>query len=233
MNIRILHLVEGAREAAGLTVIIDVFRAFTMACFFIGNGAERIIPIGDLDLAYRLKKRYPGFILVGERQGRILPGFAHGNSPTHIETLDFTGKTILQTTSAGTQGIANARGAEEIITGSFVNAGAIIDYIRRRAPREVSLVCMGHEAVRPTEEDSLFAEYVRDILEGRTPDFPGIVNAVRETSGRRFFDPSNFASEPPRDFDLSLELDRYDFVLRAGKPRDIPEDGVAELRVAE
>ena len=54
-----LHLVDGARQATGLTVIIDVFRAFSTACYTVFQGASRIIPVGDLDLAYELKKKNP------------------------------------------------------------------------------------------------------------------------------------------------------------------------------
>jgi 2-phosphosulfolactate phosphatase len=230
MDIHILHLLEGAREARGLTVVIDVFRAFTMACYFMGNGAERIIPVGDLDLAYKLKETNPDYILAGERHGKILPGFAYGNSPTHIEKIDFTGKTIVQTTSAGTRGISEARGADEIVTGSFVNAGAVINHIRRRDPKVLSLVCMGHEARETTEEDTFYAEYVRDTLRGRTYDFPAAVRILRNTSGRRFFDPANHHSEPSRDFDLSLDLDRFDFHLRAVPAPDLAAYGVVELR---
>ena len=221
MKIHIFQLIEGAKAARGLTVIIDVFRAMTMACFFTANGARRIIPIGNLDLAYDLKKKNPDFVLAGERHGKILPGFAWGNSPTHIENVDFSGKTIVQTTSAGTQGIANATGASEIITGSFVNAGAIISYIQSKNPADLSLVCMGHEAISPTEEDTFFAEYVRDTLMGEKPDFPAMVEEIKRTSGKRFFDPANHESEPPRDFELSLDLGRFDFVLRAQKPEDL------------
>src|SRR5512139_2519438 len=118
MNIEILQLIEGARKAAGLTVVIDVFRAFTTACYAIAQGAERIIPVGDLDLAYDLKRENPRYLLMGERKGRRPPGFDYGNSPTEIEAADFTRRTLVQTTSAGTQGIANACRADEIITGS-------------------------------------------------------------------------------------------------------------------
>lgn len=33
MNIKILHLVEGAKQSTGLTVVIDVFRAFSMEAY--------------------------------------------------------------------------------------------------------------------------------------------------------------------------------------------------------
>ena len=33
MRVQILELIEGAKKAEGLTVIIDVFRAFTTECY--------------------------------------------------------------------------------------------------------------------------------------------------------------------------------------------------------
>lgn len=214
MEIRILQLVAGAREAKGLAVIIDVFRAFSTACYVFGNGAERIIPVGDLDLAYDLKAQHPAFVLMGERHGEKPPGFDYGNSPTDIEQVDFTGRTVVQTTSAGTQGIANARQAAEIITGSFCNAGAIIAYIRARAFEQVSLACMGRAAVESSDEDTLCAQFIKDSLEGRAPDFQAIRAHLRQyESARKFFDPE-LAWAPERDFDLCLNLNRFDFVLR-------------------
>lgn len=59
MNIWILHLIEGARQARGLTVVIDVFRAFSVEAYFLANGADAIIPVGDAELAYRLKAENP------------------------------------------------------------------------------------------------------------------------------------------------------------------------------
>ena len=40
MDIQIFHLIEGARQAEGLTVIIDVFRAFSMECWLYALGAR-------------------------------------------------------------------------------------------------------------------------------------------------------------------------------------------------
>ena len=164
MDIEILQLIEGARQAKGLTVIIDVFRAFSTACYVVRNGAGGIIPVGDVELAYKLKEENPDYVLMGERQGKMLPGFDYGNSPTDIQDVDFSGKTVIQTTSAGTQGFANAKGAEELISGSFVNAEAIAAYIEKKSPAEVSLVCMGTWAIKPAEEDTLCAEFIADRL---------------------------------------------------------------------
>jgi 2-phosphosulfolactate phosphatase len=214
MDIRILHLIEGAKEAKGLTVIIDVFRAFSTACYVFGNGAERIIPVGDFEMACDLKKQNPTFFLIGERGGKRPPEFDYGNSPTEIEHIDFTGRTVIQTTSAGTQGIANAWQAEEIITGSFCNVGAIIAYIQSKHPKQISLVCMGHAALEPVDEDTLCAQFIKDSLGGKTPDFQQIHTHLRNyRSAHKFFDPK-LSWAPKRDFDLCLDLARFDFVLK-------------------
>lgn len=216
MEINIYQLIEGARKAKGLTVIIDVFRAFSVACYVTANGVKDLIPVGDIDTAYRLKEENPEYILMGERGGIIQPGFDYGNSPSSIELVDFSGKTVVHTTSAGTQGIVNALGADEIITGSFVNAQAIIDYIRMKKPAHVSLVCMGWEAKQEADEDTLFAEYVKSILEGKPGDFNSILRyMLNESKTGKFLDVRDAASAPPQDFDLCLSLDRFNFVLRA------------------
>ena len=48
MKIQILELIEGAKRAEGLTVIIDVFRAFTTECYCFAGGAEKSYPVGDM-----------------------------------------------------------------------------------------------------------------------------------------------------------------------------------------
>ena len=81
MNIKILHGGEGAREATGLTVIIDVFRAFTVEPYIMNNGAKKLIPVGDMQIAYDFREKDSNCILIGERKGIMLPGFDYGNSP--------------------------------------------------------------------------------------------------------------------------------------------------------
>ena len=220
MHIDILDLIEGAKQARGLTVIIDVFRAFSTACYVVRNGARQIIPVGDVDLAYELREENPDYILMGERKGKMLPGFDYGNSPTEIQTVDFSGKTVIQTTSAGTQGFANAKDADALITGSFVNAEAIVSYIKKKSPEKVTLVCMGTWAVRPADEDTLCAEYIAGRLKGQKMDTRRIYTQLRASeTARIFFDPE-VSWAPETDFDLCLNIGLYDFVLKAEKIKD-------------
>jgi len=215
MDIQILEFVDGAKKATGLTVIIDVFRAFSVDCYVMNNGAEAIIPVETLDDAYGIKSEHPEYILIGERNEDIPPGFDYGNSPTHIQYVDFTGKTVIQTTSAGTKGLTNAHKASPLITGSFVNAQAIIDYILYHSPSVVSLVAMGYGGYIHTEEDFLCAQYIRDRLFFKNPDFNNIKNRIKTSSGKRFFEIQNQHKSPVTDFDLCLNLNVVDLIIQA------------------
>lgn len=217
MNIKILHLVEGAKKARGITVIIDVFRACSLACYMTDKGAERIIPVADVQTAYRLRAENPDYLLAGEHNNMKPEGFDFGNSPYHIMGYNLTGKTIVHTTTAGTKGIVHAAAADEILTGSFVNAGAVIRYINRKNPSEISLVCMGYAAASPVEEDNLCAEFIQNALENRSSDFPEMVETIRRTSGRRFFREDMQEHCPSQDFNLCLDLNRFQFILKAEK----------------
>jgi 2-phosphosulfolactate phosphatase len=78
---------------------------------------------------------------------------------------------------------------------------------------------MGNNAKVRTDEDELCALHLRNLLEGR----PGDADAVRQVilaGGEiaRFHDPRD--PHHPRDLDIALDFDRYDFAIRV-----IVEDG--------
>lgn len=222
MLIHATDFVAGARAARGIAVVIDVFRAFSLAAHAAARGARRIIPVADVDDARLLKREHPDWLLVGERYARRLPGFDCGNSPTELEALDVAQRTLVHTTHAGTQGLTQANGASEVITGALVNAGAIVRYIRARNAKEVTLVRMGHEARERCDEDDLCAQ----LLIARLRDQPFDTQAIRErlraaSSARKFFDAAcDWA--PARDFDLCTEIDAFDFVLALDRSEALP-----------
>lgn len=220
MNIQILHLIEGAKQAKSVAVIIDVFRAFSVEAYLMDGGAETIFPVGDINFAYQYKKDHPEILLVGERHGVMCEGFDLGNSPTQAVNTDVRGKTILHTTSAGTQGIANAMNADVVMTGSLVNAKAIARYIKSLNPTDVSLVCMGLEAVEPSEEDTMCAEYIKSLLEDAPIDLTDRIEGLKTTRGKKFFDPARQSVFPESDFHYCVDVNKFDFVLRVEKNAD-------------
>ena len=229
-KIRILHLIEGAKQAEGLTVIIDVFRAFSLECYLYDMGVKEIRPVGTIDEAFGLRDRIVDSVLVGERGGKKCEGFDYGNSPSTVVPQKVMGKTIIHTTSAGTQGIVNATGASEIITGSLVNAKAIAEYIMERQPEVVSLVCMGNAGVAPALEDELCAEYIKSILEGNEmPDIESRAAALRYTGGSHFFDKERQEIYPEEDFWMCVKCNRFPFVIQIEKD----ETGFVAKRLSE
>src|SRR5215468_10039874 len=105
MDIVIESLLEGAKRATGSVAVIEVFRAFTTAAVALANGATSIVMVRSVEEALALRDAGIGQICMGEVRGRAPVGFDYGNSPFEISGVDFQGKTIIQWTSAGTQGI--------------------------------------------------------------------------------------------------------------------------------
>jgi 2-phosphosulfolactate phosphatase len=213
-ELHITDYVAGAQGARGLTVVIDVFRAFSVAAYAFAGGVRTIFPVADVAAARELKRLHPDWLLIGERHARPLPGFDSGNSPTELERFDLHGRTLIHTTHSGTQGLTAAHRADEVISGALVNAAAIVRYIRSRQPGIVTLVRMGHEAKERCAEDDLCAEILRQRLAGEQPDVADLRERLRgAASAQKFFDPAcDWA--PQRDFELCTRVGAFDFVLR-------------------
>ncbi len=211
MQINIIKSIENAYTATGLTVVIDVFRAFSTEAYIFANGAEKIIPVKDLETAYHLKRENPDYILVGERGGTKPVDFDFGNGPSEVINIDFSGRTIIHTTSNGTRGLLDASHAEMILTGSFVLADSIVKYIKDKNFQNISLISTSPE-LNEENEDLLLAYYIRDMLVGQSISEGDIKNKLLSTSARSFL--LNEAGVPQTDIDLCLEFNRFNFVIK-------------------
>ncbi|MBR2672319.1 MAG: 2-phosphosulfolactate phosphatase [Oscillospiraceae bacterium] len=217
-RIRLLSLVDGARKATGLTVVIDVFRAFSLEAYLYAKGAEEIVPVMTVEEAFEIKRADPGVILVGERGGVKCEGFDFGNSPSQLDGVDVSGKRIVHTTSAGTRGLLSVSGETELLTAAFVNARAVAEYIERSGADDVSIVAMGLGGKRKTDEDELCAAYIRSILEhDEIRDIDKRLRKLKYTNGSKFFKAINQQVFPERDFWMSIERDIFDFVIKVEK----------------
>jgi 2-phosphosulfolactate phosphatase len=226
VRIEVVDHVAGAARARGIALVIDVFRAFTVAPHAVAAGASRVLPVAAIEEAVALRRRLPAAVLVGERHARRPPGFDAGNSPTELIAFGVAGRPVVHTTHAGTQGLVHANGADEVLTASLVNVSALARYVQARAPAQVTIVRMGHEARERCAEDDLCAETLVGLLAGKAaPGTQEVRERLRDVpAARKFFDPAcDWAPEP--DFDYCTEVDRFDFVLRLREGRD----GLREL----
>jgi 2-phosphosulfolactate phosphatase len=215
MKISIQSLLDGARNATGVVAVIDTFRAFTTAAVALANGASRIVMVATVEEALALRAAEGGAICMGEVRGRAPSGFDYGNSPFEIAAVDFSGRTVIQRTSAGTQGVvaASAR-ADRLYAASLVTAEATVRAVLSGSPDAITLVAMGDNGTTRTDEDELTAIHLRNRLEGR----PGDKEAVRRlilagAEVLRFYDPARLGHHR-EDVDIALDVDRYDFAVR-------------------
>lgn len=225
MEIRIESLLDGARRAKGTVVIVDVFRAFTTAAVALARGTDRIVMVAEIDEALRLRDQGVGEICVGEVNGIQPEGFDFGNSPHEMMQATLEGKVVIQSTRAGTTGVAAATGAEAVYAGSFVVAQATAEAIRRDNPVEVTIVAMGWNARVRTDEDELCALYLRNLMQGRRPDSEAVRQLVLASGEAvKFGDPKqpHFHRE---DLEIAIEVNKYNFAIRVVK-----EDGFLVAR---
>jgi 2-phosphosulfolactate phosphatase len=215
---------KGAEEAEGLTVIIDVFRAFSCAPLFFHFGAKRVILKADPEKALAVKRENPEFILVGEINEVPMKGADFGNSPSQIIQKGesyFKDKTVVHRTTAGVTGVSSAYDkADEIILGSFVMAKAIAAYIKRKNPDQVTLVAMGDRAQRKSPEDETCADYLEYLLAGR-PYNPvkAFKDIVFQQTAQKFIQGTK-EYLPKEDPIFCLQHDLFDFILTAKRLGD-------------
>jgi|CXWL01.1.fsa_nt_gi 2-phosphosulfolactate phosphatase len=213
VNIHVDSLLDGARRSRGTTVVIDVFRAFTTAAVALSRGARRIVLTAEPEEALALRSQGVGELCMGEVGGMRPSGFDFGNSPHELSMADVAGKTLIQSTRAGTVGVCAVPAGLPVYATSFVTARATVREILRDQPNEVTLVAMGLRGVTRTDEDELCALYLRNLLQGRSPDPAAVATLVRASGeAGKYGDPAQphfYAG----DLELAVAVDAFDFAV--------------------
>ena len=145
-----------------IVVIIDVFRATSTIAAAVHNGAAEIIPVDSVAKCIELGAQIPNSLTAGERDGKVAEGLQHGNSPLEYPRDFIENKTLVLTTTNGTRLLHMCSDANEIITGSFLNLGAVCDYLVSQK-KNVLLACASWKD-RYNLEDSLFAGAVYESI---------------------------------------------------------------------
>lgn len=225
MEIRLGSLARDAREAAGTVIVIDVFRAFTTAAIAFDQGATAITLVAEADDALALHRSGVGDLLMGEVDGKRPPGFDYGNSPYEITGADLAGKSLVQSTRAGTVGVAAAFDAPDsaaLYLGSFVAAAATVAAVLRDNPELVTIVAMGDQGLVRSDEDEHCALYLRNLLEGRQPDTDALRRLILAGGAtQKFFDPAQ-PQYHPQDVELALQFSKYPFAMRVSREQGRP-----------
>lgn len=204
---------ETCQQATGLVVVIDVIRAFTNAAYAFSRGAKEIFPVSTVKEALQFKAECPDALACGEVGGIPPEGFDFGNSPTQTSTLDLNGRTIVQRTGAGTQGIVRSLNADTMLAASLVVARATVQYILRQEPESVSFVITGQFEEGRGDEDLACAEYFELLLRGQQPDPAPYIERVYKSRDALFHLDPNLPAFPKSDLDYCTSIDAFDFVM--------------------
>ncbi len=173
LNVHLLpSLCDPVDLQGGIAVMIDVLRASTTIVHALANGARAVFPFTDVEAVRQDANQHPGGSVVtgGERNGERIPGFDLDNSPLNYTRERIDGKTVLFTTTNGTQALKRCSQADRVLIGAFVNLDAIVSTLRHSgAP--IHLVCAGTDG-EVTTEDALCAGAIARGLEAVSPTAP-------------------------------------------------------------
>ena len=153
-----------------IAVVIDVLRATSVITTALSNGAREVVPVKTIEEAQSLYAQLEptSTLRGGERHAVKIEGFDFGNSPLEYTKERVGGKTIILTTTNGTNAINNVKGADEVVLACFRNAEAVAHHLVETSQcggsTNIVIVCAGTEG-RFSLDDGLCAGLLIDLLQ--------------------------------------------------------------------
>jgi 2-phosphosulfolactate phosphatase len=210
------HLARWELEGVdGAVVVVDVIRAFSTAAYAFGAGAAEIFLVGTVDEALEFKAANPGSLAMGEERGLRPAGFDFPNSPAMVRDADLEGRTLVQRTSAGTQGVVRAVDATRLWAASLVVASATARAVADAGLGEPVYVITGRFEDRPGggEDDALTARLIERARIGDQLDAAATSVALLATEEARRTLALGDGHVDPRDIELAAAVDVFDFAM--------------------
>ena len=143
-----------------IVVIVDVLRATTIITTMFHQGLKKLIPVKDLDEAKKYKEK--GYLISAERNGKKIDFADFGNSPFDYTPENIKDRTLVYSTTNGTNTINIAKKSEMVLIASFLNFTSIADYLISQK-KDVLILCSGWKGDFCTE-DFLFAGALSEKL---------------------------------------------------------------------
>jgi len=156
-------------ELAGRTVaVVDLLRASTTIAVALAAGAKEILPAVSTEEALRVAQNLERdqVVLAGERKSVRIEGFALGNSPGEFTPEAVGGKTVVLTTTNGTQALLAAQGAKEVVVAAAVNFTVVVQRLRPalEATGDLAILCSGHDRQFALEDAFAAGRIVKVLL---------------------------------------------------------------------
>jgi 2-phosphosulfolactate phosphatase len=208
--VEVIHLtgIEGARQARGIAVVIDVIRSFSVSAYALAGGARECRLVKTTDEARALAASIPGALISAEENTLPIPGIPISNSPTQITAADLKGRVLVQRSSAGTQVTAAVAPNIDIFAASLVVASATVQACLLRHATHLTLIA---SADHP--EDHACALYMEAIIRGEKPDIDRLLQPLRDSERYARAMSGSWPGFPATDLELSLVPDRFNFAM--------------------
>ncbi|MCL4327468.1 MAG: 2-phosphosulfolactate phosphatase, partial [Candidatus Thermoplasmatota archaeon] len=131
--------------------------------------------------------------------------------PAEVWGMDFSGKTVIFTSTNGTRIISRLRD-RTILLSSFVNCSATVRFLEN-ADRIVIITSGRPDGY--ADEDFIYAEYLKEKLSGGDPDDNLYREKILNSSGARRLSMIGFS----RDIEYCIKIDSVGFPVKV-------EDGI-------
>lgn len=194
-----------------VAVVVDVMRAFTVAAWAFAQGAEKIVLAESLNEALALKARHSNWAAL--KDGPISPGFDMVNSPGLLRSINLSGRTVVQKTTAGTVGALAVKEAPLVLCASFVVADATARILRTRMSDRVTFVITGEDG--HADEDLACAEYISRRAIDADTDAAGFLRRAATSRAAGELADGVRQGVHRDDVELCLELNRFPFAMVA------------------
>ena len=173
-----ISVIPTAQQAQGINfsgqtaVVIDVLRATSVITTALENGAREVIPVKTVEEAQNLYAQCDTAKTLrgGERNALKIEGFDLSNSPLEYKKKVVEGKSLILTTTNGTNAINNIIGADEVVLACFRNGAAVVEHIvglSHRGSSDIAIVCAGTES-HFSLDDGLCAGMIIELLKQQT-----------------------------------------------------------------
>jgi 2-phosphosulfolactate phosphatase len=198
---------EALRWRKTVCIVVDVLRASSSIVTLFDRGCRTVVPAGSVAEARWLARAH-GYVLAGERDGLMPPGFDFGNSPAELARAELEGRITVLATSNGTVVLRRLADAPAVLIGCLLNATACCRQalaLAQRYDASLGIVCAGRDGSFVLDDGvcvGFLVETVIDLLRSRGDEcilgdaaraawqlwhsYPNFDTAFRESaSGRR------------------------------------------------
>jgi 2-phosphosulfolactate phosphatase len=165
VQVHVAFTPEGT-AAAPVGIVVDVIRASSTIAQALSAGYDRVLCCAEIDEARALRAELDDAVVGGERDAVRIDGFDVGASPR--EFLRPRAGTLILSTTNGTRAIlAAASRCDEVLIGSLLNLGALVNRVRERT-EDVAILCAGFKGTFALDDAYCAGRIVQRLDADRT-----------------------------------------------------------------